>query len=173
MNSAVLIPAEWKPLEFDGSVYFVSPAGKIYNKKLKEMKPSLKKSGYYEVSLRGLSKVKFVLVHRAVAEAFCEKGTGEEVNHKNGDKADNRAENLEWVTHGENLKHAYETGLRKDDVSPKCIIATNMETGEQMKFPSIYKAARFLNISQGNICMVCKKQRPFANGYLFNYLQEE
>lgn len=68
-----------------------------------------------------------------------------------------------------NLKHAFENGLREDDVSPKEIIAKNAETGEVIKFPSIYKAARFLGISQGNICMCCKGIRPMASGYLFEY----
>ena len=51
-------------------------------------------------------------VHRLVAEAFigpCPEGL--EVNHKNGQKQDNRPENLEYVTTAENLSHARTTGL--------------------------------------------------------------
>ena len=51
-------------------------------------------------------------IHRLVAEAYCDKPEGcEQVNHINGDKRDNRAENLEWVTASENHKHAWATGL--------------------------------------------------------------
>lgn len=48
-------------------------------------------------------------VHRLVAEAFL--GTGEEVNHKDGNKLNNHINNLEWCTRAENHIHALENGL--------------------------------------------------------------
>ena len=132
---------------------------------------ALKKTGYIEVILTDQDgHPHYRLLHRIIAEAFCEGyAKHKEVNHINGNKRDNRAENLEWVTHAENLQHAYYAGLRDDDVSPRPVTATNLETGEQMTFPSIYKAARFFNISQGNICMCCKGIRPYAGGYYWEY----
>lgn len=131
----------------------------------------VKRNGYVEVCLLdgdGLPKSR--LLHRIIAEAFCDKGSGEgEVNHINGDKTDNRADNLEWTTRNENLLHAYETGLRKNDVSARSVVATSMESGECLEFHSIYSAARFLGISQGNICMCCKGERPHAGGYYWHY----
>lgn len=51
-------------------------------------------------------------VHRLVAGAFCENpDQKKQVNHKNGDKFDNCASNLEWVTNRENMDHAMKTGL--------------------------------------------------------------
>lgn len=109
-------------------------------------------------------------MHRLVALAFCEQKPGAtEVNHINGDKMDSRAENLEWVTHGENLAHAFDTGLMPNNATPKPVVAVSIDTGELMEFPSIYKAARFLGISQGNICMACKGERPYAGGYYWRY----
>jgi len=153
--------------------YLVSDKGYVINLETEAaLRGNKKKTGYYEVAIKDNNgKYHDVLIHRIIAEAFCEKPEPEglEVNHRDGDKSNNRADNLEWVTHGDNLKHAYENGLRKDDVSPKAVIAISMETGERVEFPSIYKAARFLGISQGNICMACKGERPHAGGYLWEY----
>lgn len=87
-----------------------------------EIKPFLgTKYGYLQVNLRpNLDDRKIVkkYVHRLVAEAFVPKPiTGEklEVNHKNEDKSDNRAENLEWVTHKENCNY----GTRNSRISFK------------------------------------------------------
>ncbi len=52
-------------------------------------------------------------VHRLVCQAFHgPPETGQEVNHLDGVKTNNSAQNLEWATRSENLKHAHATGLR-------------------------------------------------------------
>lgn len=166
---------EFKPVK-EFPKYLVSAEGFVINSDSGHvMEGSVKRTGYKEVIFTDTDGRQYSrLLHRVVAEAFCKQELGkEEVNHINGDKLDNRAENLEWVTHGDNLKHAYETGLMPNDATPKAVTATNIETGEQMDFPSIYKAARFFNISQGNICMCCKGFRPYAGGYYWEYQEEK
>lgn len=54
---------------------------------------------------------KLVSIHRLVAMAFVPPYRGDCVNHINGQKYDNRAENLEWCTYSHNTQHAYDTGL--------------------------------------------------------------
>ena len=129
-------------------------------------------TGYPEINIIQNGKRKYYLVHRLVAEIFCnmpDDGRQYEVNHIDGNRQNCHADNLEWITHAENLHHSYVIGNRDYDVAPKAVIATCMDTGEQMRFPSIYKAARFLGISQGNICMCCKGQRPYAGGFMWKY----
>ena len=75
-------------------------------------------SGYLVVSIDDLgtvtSKNHNELVHRLVAETFLFNDNPENkniVNHINGDKTDNRVENLEWCTMSENMRHAFDSGL--------------------------------------------------------------
>lgn len=80
----------------------------------KILKPKTKKNGYKEVSLNILGSQKMLYVHRAVYSAFNNVNiNGLEINHKDGNKANNNIENLELVTSSENMKHAYKLGLNK------------------------------------------------------------
>ncbi len=68
--------------------------------------------GYLKVRLSSPStgECKLIPIHRVVAEVFCEPPRLV-VNHRNGDKLDNRPGNLEWCTPGENTRHAHRSGL--------------------------------------------------------------
>lgn len=72
------------------------------------LKPNLTIHGYLQVCLSQNGKARRISVHRLVLMAFVGTPTlGQECNHKNGVKIDNRKENLEWITRSENKIHAY------------------------------------------------------------------
>ena len=85
---------------------------------LKQYKNS---SGYYRVSLNITGKRKDYFIHRLVAEYFIDNPNKYEfVNHKDGNKSNNRSDNLEWCSRSENELHAWRIGLKnKDTVGTK------------------------------------------------------
>lgn len=72
-----------------------------------------KSQGFYNiVSYQTVcGKTRHMYVHRMVAEVWVARDIGDEVNHIDGDKLNNRADNLEWVSRKENAIHAKETNL--------------------------------------------------------------
>lgn len=113
----------WKDIEGYEGLYQVSNLGNIKSlrKRIdkgkchryfdeKILKPIETNRGYLRVKLCKDRKIKKIRVHRLVAEAFI-KRPELEVNHIDGNKKNNKAENLEWVTQRENKQHAWITGL--------------------------------------------------------------
>lgn len=108
------VTEQWKTFPGDER-YSVSNWGRIRNnKKGVIVKGSLGNHGYWQFRLGRYGKVK--LTHRMVAETFIgppPDSTRIFINHKDGDRVNNRADNLEWVTCKENSTHALHTGLYK------------------------------------------------------------
>jgi hypothetical protein len=82
-------------------------------------------------------------LHRLKAEVFISNPFNKRfVNHKNGNKLDNRLENLEWVIHAQNIRHVYNYGLCKTVSMKKREV--DKYTGR--KFQSAKQAAEFYHI---------------------------
>lgn len=97
---------------FEG-LYEVDEYGNVYSlRKGNILAPVKMKSGYYYVHLCNGKITKLARLHRVVANAFLPNPEKlAQVNHINGDKSDNRAENLEWCDNIYNMRHAVKTGL--------------------------------------------------------------
>ena len=138
----------WKEIEgFPG--YKVSDNGLVLGKRGLVMRMYKNvQNGYHQVNLQSPEGERKVYVHRLVARAFAP-GFREDltVNHINGNKDDNRACNLEWVTNAENNRHAFATGLNKGH-SPKPTPVVR-EDGEE--FPSICAAAKASGVSKNTV----------------------
>lgn len=95
--------------------YTINELGEIKNQNTKNIiKHKIEKNGYVRVSLmKKGGGTTYVSLHRILMMAFkpVQNMKDLQVNHKNGNKQDNRLENLEWVTCKENIHHAWKNGL--------------------------------------------------------------
>ena len=102
---------EWKSI-YNGK-YYVSNYGRVYSSYSKNILSQFKtKKGYLRVTLWKNGNKKGYLTHRLVAENFIENTNKyPQINHIDGNKQNNCADNLEWCTGSMNIKHAVKTGL--------------------------------------------------------------
>lgn len=162
---------QWKTI-IEATNYEVSNLGNIRNTKSGQiLNPGVSGNGYKQVSLKMVSTGAFQkkYVHRLVAQYWLENPEGKkEVNHKNLDRTDNRAENLEWITSSDNQKHKYQNGDYK--TSNRKIQQLDIETGEVInEFDSIIEAARFFDRRRGQIDRAIHGQSKTAYGYQWRF----
>ena len=156
--------------------YQVDTEGMVYGKDRNPLSPALDKKGYLRVSLSINGVQKMESIHRLVAMQFIpnDDTTKTQVNHKNGRKADNRVENLEWVTPQENIRHSiYVLGADRNVAKRKAIVAYN--DTEEYKFESITETAIWLTEKLGKPCAksnisVALSKGKSAYGYRYKYI---
>lgn len=139
---------------------------------------SVKESnGYSRVNLYREGSAKKISVHRIVALAFLPNPQNlPQVNHINEDKADNRAENLEWCTCEHNGNHGTRgarisktlTGRFNHPKKSKRICAIS-DGKTVFEFPSIHEAGRQLGIPSSNIVACLSGKQKTAYGYQWEY----
>ena len=163
----------WKDIEEFPS-YQASDLGRIRNKNTGFIKNVYyDNDGYVKVTLVKNKRSYRKTVHRLVAEAFLGgKHPGLQVNHKNGIKDDNRLINLEWVTGSENVKHAYDTGLRKPSGGRGPIRAVRViETGTV--YENLKQCADAINSDSGNVSRCLRGELESIKGYHLEYADKD
>lgn len=131
----------------------------------KILRPRLQNSNYYIVWLSKDGEIKAQLIHRLVAQTFISNINNEPcINHKNGNKADNRIENLEWCNYSENIKHSYTILERKKISKPVICIELNQE------FPSIINASYETKINRHSISHALNGYSKTAGGFTWKFI---
>jgi hypothetical protein len=132
------------------------------------LKPSKSPTGYLVVALYNNGQRKDIHVHKLVALAFVVNTNSKpQVNHIDGNKSNNHADNLEWVTSSENHRHAFKLGLRKPIRGEKhgaCKLS-NQDVVEIIKLVELGKSkseiAKQFSIHFQHVYRLINKERRF------------
>jgi len=168
---------QWKPIVGYEGKYEVSNLGNIKSVNYGIMKLHKNNSGYLLVGLRdGNGKVRH-LVHRLVAKAFIPNPSRwPHINHKNENKIDNRADNLEWCNpkynnnYGNARAKSSAAHINHPDLSMPVLMLS--KGGAVIKeYPSAHEAARMTGIDLSNIVRCCNGVKYYntAGGYKWKY----
>lgn len=163
---------EWKNIK-NHSRYEISNLGNVRNIKTKYiLKGRLSKSGYLQVSIRNdlTGKQENQYIHRLVAFHWIDNPKNKkEVNHKDGNKLNNSADNLEWVTSSENQIHRQKV-LKKNKTSQRKIGRYDKDNNLLQEYDSILSAAKSFGKSRVNIDNVLQGKQKTAYSFIWKYL---
>jgi hypothetical protein len=183
---------EWKDIKGFEGMYQISDKGRLrsFKKMVQPLILSVKnsKGWYLSIILCRDRKRVTVRIHRLVAEAFVPNPEGKpEVNHKDGNKQNNDASNLEWVTDRENVIHAVKqvpsmlSGINHYNkfVRPKPVQQLSLSGNILAEFPTAKEAQRATGVCRRNILQVANKteykpgmMRKQAGGFVWRFKDE-
>lgn len=137
------------------------------------MKTDIINSGYVTIKI---PKVSSRLIHRIVAKEFCEGYvSGLTVNHRDANRLNNHADNLEWVTHSQNIRDAFDRGTGDTQTArssvnlSKSVTQMDKEGNEIRVWGSMVEASKELGIQQSKISSVCGGHRKTTGGYRWRF----
>ncbi|MGN0961306.1 MAG: NUMOD4 domain-containing protein [Christensenellales bacterium] len=175
----------WADLKDYENLYIISNYGRIISLPRnttsgKLLTPQISKYGYYMQMLYKNGKHKLCRVNRLVASTFIENPNNELfINHIDGNKLNNKVDNLEWCNRSHNQKEAYRLGLQKVSDKQRKVASEFAKTkrikisqydlsGKFIKsFESMTDASNKLNIPVSCINRVCNGKRKQTHGSIF------
>lgn len=171
----------WERLVYNnedyGDYYEISNMGQIRNANNKKIiKQTVNHNGYYVYTgtLGRTRNYKCFRIHRAVGCTFIPNPHNkEQVNRKDGNKANNCVTNLEWNTPKENTFHAKKTGLKRnltaEDIPHSKGVVGIDKNGKKYSFNSIKEAERYFNLSRSKIPQCCNGTRATCGGMTWKW----
>ena len=163
----------------NNSKYQVSNTGRVRRLGSDKDCSTRDRKGYPSVDLYEHGQRTTRPVHRLVAEAFIPNPENRlEVNHIDGNKHNNNADNLEWVTHKENCRHAWDTGLIEPSRSMQGRLNPNagrkgkpiriIETGQV--FSTLKECEKAIDGNNRHINDCLRGRQNTHRGYHFEYI---
>lgn len=177
---------KWTDIEGYEGLYQISSKGKVYAlprrvfvnggsfiKKGHFLKWKFNEQGYPRVTIRKDGKERYFFVHRLVAKAFVTGyAEGLLVNHKDENRANPNAENLEWVTAQENIRYG-NVRLHICVSLGKPVYQVSLEGEILRKFNSVKEAARFVNGNERDITRCCRGLRGMKKHHGYRWIYAE
>lgn len=176
----------WKDIPEYEELYEISNLGRVKSKTRKTkfgrgwkvyegqiLKPQEDKDGYFKISLSKDGKKRRFFIHRLVMMSFVDNSLNlPVVNHIDGNKQNNKLNNLEWVTRSENDLHAFRIGLRvpSSGGTDKTVEKIDPLTGEVVDtFQSITLASKSVGSTVQLISMACNGKVEKAKGFVWRF----
>jgi len=162
---------KWRDIEGFEGLYQISNEGRVYSH-IKDivMKSRKDHHGYLFIGLTKDTKQIHFLISRLVSLAFIKNPLNKlQVNHIDGNKLNNKEDNLEWNTRQENMNHAKVNGL----VGGKPVNQIDRDTGKIIqRFDSGTHASIQTNTRSQGISMCCNRNQKTTGGFKWEFSEE-
>lgn len=139
--------------------YIITSLGRLYsNVSDRWLNPNVDSSGYIQYRLTRNGKARSVLAHRLVAQHFIDNPFDlETVNHIDGNKLNNKVNNLEWMSVADNIKHGQQ--IDGELINPE---------GTLVKFKGVAEFARLNNLDPSHVSKLLRGEANTCKGWTRN-----